>query len=187
MKTFATLLLTAWLALPAHAAVIHDEGVDGDLSGDQSAPTSLAFFVGSNTIIGSVVGGPDNRDYITFTIPPGRSLVALNLVGYSTSDIGFASFNTGTTSFIPGAGTNALFLSGIHITDADVGLDLLPLFVSRAVTTNALATPSLGAGDYCFLIQQTSGTFTEYELEFVFDSGTPVEHGTWGAIKALYR
>lgn len=190
MRTLATLVLTAALALPAGAAVVHDEAVDGDLSTNENAPTPLAFALGGNTVAGTVrnSGTPaDPRDYITFTVPPGQRLLALNLLFYSPTNISFAAFNAGATSFVPSVATDPMFLSGIHISGSLFGADLMPLFVTSNVTSNALTDPWLTSGTYCFVIQQANTTITTYRLEFVLDGTVPASASTWGSIKHLYR
>ena len=189
MKTCATIVLIAALfTSPAGAAVIWDEGMNGDLGTDPLIPTPLALSLGGNTVIGTVsnVAGTD-RDYITFTIPPFHVLSSLNLLVFTPNNLGFAAFNSGSTGFVPSAATNALFLSGIHPSAADVGMDLMPFFVNRAVTTNALPSPELGPGTYCFIIQQTSAITQSYSLEFVMQGSVPTETKTWSSIKALYQ
>ncbi len=154
----------------ALAGITYDESVDGDLSTDPNAPTALAFTLGSNTVSGTVTlsNQPSgDRDFITFTVGAGERLSALNLVAYSPDDAGFAAFNAGTTSFVPSAATDANFLAGILPEASQVGTDLLPAFVSSAVTTNSLPNPWLGPGDYAFVIQQTSPALQAYTLEFV--------------------
>jgi len=190
MKTLATLALLLTLAAPAGAAIIYDESVSGDLSTNAASPTALAFAVGGNTIVGTVansaaVGG--DRDFITFTVPAGQVLVALNLLGFAPDNLAFIAFNAGPTSFVPSAATNGSFLAGIHPSAANVGANLMTLFVTSSVTTNALPAPQLDPGVYSFVIQQTSNVVTSYALEFVLDAGVPARGTTWGAIKALYR
>ena len=52
------------LAAPlTHAAVVWNESVNGDISGNRLAPTTVALSVGSNDVIGSVVGNPSDIDY----------------------------------------------------------------------------------------------------------------------------
>lgn len=188
MKTCAIVLLLVALAVPVSAALVHDETVSGDLSTDPAAPTPLAFAVGGNTIIGTT-GNPGtvDRDYITFTIAPGYILTGLNLLALAPDNLAFTSFNAGTTSFVPSGATAASFLAGIHINAANVGSNLMPLYVSSSVTGNSLATPDLGTGSYCFLVQQTSPIVQSYTLEFVLAGTVSTSGTTWGAIKALYR
>jgi hypothetical protein len=184
LSAFGVLALT----LSAAAAVVHDEGSDGDLSSNELNPTALVFAVGGNTVIGAVsnVAGVD-RDFVTFTIALGQSLTALNLLAYSPDNLGFAAFNAGTTSYIPSGTTAGNFLAGIHPSGTNVGTDLLPLFVSSSVTGNSLPAPSLGPGDYCFMIQQTSPITTSYSLEFVVQQPVPTTQSAWGRIKALFE
>jgi len=188
MKFSATVLLLIALALPSSAAVVHDEGVSGDLSTNPAAPTALGFAVGGNTIIGTTgyVTAID-RDYITFTIAPGQLLTALNVLVFTPNNIAFAAFNAGATSYVPSIATAGNFLAGIHMDATDQGTDALPRFVSTSVTTNSLPAPQLGPGTYCFLIQQTNAVVTSYSLEFVIEQTVPVENTTWGAVKALYE
>jgi len=189
MKALATLGLLVVLAVPASAAVIHNEASDGDLSTDALNPTPVVFAPGSNTIIGTVtnIGGADPRDYITFSIAAPFRLIILNLVNLAPNNIAFCAFNAGTQSFVPSVTTDPEFLAGIHITSSDIGTDLMPDFVDRNVTSNALAAPELDAGDYCFVIQQASPVNTSYALEFILDAGLPAEASTWGRMKRLYR
>jgi hypothetical protein len=187
MKTLAIALLLAAMAVPATAAIIHDEGVNGDLSSNEAAPTALAFPTGTSTIIGSVHGSPIDRDYITFTIGPNQVLAHLNLIALSPNNLAFTAFNAGSTSYIPSGSTNGLFLSGIHIDANDVGDDLMPYYDTRNVTTNSLSSPSLGPGTYCWMIQQTNPILQTYRLDWVIDQTIATEPSTWGKVKALYR
>ena len=190
MNLIATLSLIILLAPAAYAGVVHNEASDGDLSSDPATPTALVFAAGGNTIIGTVTSAAaasDPRDYITFTIPAAHMLAHLNLLSYSPPGLAFAAFNAGVTSFIPSVATDPLFLSGIHVGGADMGTDLMPLFVSRNVTSNALPLPLLEPGAYCFVIQQANTTVTSYQMEFVVESTVATRPSTWGTIKNLYK
>jgi len=187
MNRLAVLALIMVLALPAHAGVIHDEGVSGDLSTNAAAPTALTLALGGSTVIGSVTSPSDPRDYVAFTIPVGHALTHLNLLAYSPPGLSFAAFNAGLTSLVPSVATDPLFLSGIHVGGADFGQDLMPFFVERNVTSNALPSPLLPPGDYSFVIQQANTTVTSYQIEFVVESVVPTRSSTWGMIKSLYK
>lgn len=188
MKTCAIVLLVVALALPAFAAN-HDETVNGDLSTNPAAPTVLPLSVGSNVVLGTTgnTTGTIDRDYITFSLPPGHMLIGLTLLSFAPNNLAFASFNAGTTSFVPSGATAANFLAGIHPDASMIGTDLMPVFVSSSVTGNSLPAPNLPAGDYCFLIQQTSPITTLYGLDFIVAGPVPAVTSTWGSIKALYR
>jgi hypothetical protein len=187
MKTLAIVMLLAAIAVPASAAVVWNESINGDLSSSEAAPTAISFGVGSNQILGTVSGSPLDRDYITFTIGAGQTLSHLNLIAFSPDNLAFSAFNSGSTSFIPSGATNGLFLSGIHMSAADAGQDLMPFYDTRNVTTNSLPGPSLGPGTYCWMIQQTSPILQSYTVEFVIDGALRTDPQTWGMIKALYR
>ena len=187
MKLLATAVLIVALAAPAGAAVIWDEGSNGDLSSNPAAPSLIALSVGSNELLGTINGNPLDRDYITFTIPAGQVLTHLNLVVFTPDNPAFTALNAGSTSYVPSGTTNANFLSGIHITSADAGFDLLPFFDTRNVTTNSLPGPSLGPGTYCWMIQQTSPMVQIWRVEFVLEGPVATEASTWGRVKALYR
>lgn len=188
MKTCAIVLLLVALAIPAAAATVHDESSNGDISTNPAAPTALVFATGSNVVLGTT-GNPGvvDRDYITFTLAPGQILIGLTLVAFSPDNLAFASFNAGATSFVPSGATAASFLAGIHPSAANIGSNLMPLFVSSSVTGNSLATPDLGPGTYCFLIQQTNPIVQSYTLDFIVSSPVPTQNTTWGAVKSLYR
>jgi len=187
MKTFAIVLLLAALAVPAGAAIVWDEGTNGDLSSNPAAPTPVVLLVGSNELLGTVNGNPLDRDYITFTIPANQQLSHLTLIALSPNNLAFASFNSGSTSFAPSAATNASFLSGIHLDGNDVGDDLMLYFDTRNVTTNSLPLPMLGPGTYCWLIQQTSPIVQSWHVNFILEGTIATDATTWGKVKALYR
>lgn len=187
MKTLAIVLLLAAMAVPATAAVIHDEGSNGDLSSSEAAPTPLVFAIGGNTVIGSVNGLPLDRDYITFTIPASHALTHINLLSFSPNNVSFSSLNAGATSFIPSGATIGSFLAGIHIDANDIGDNLLVFYDTRSVTTNSLPSASLGPGTYSWLIQQTNPILQSYSVEFVLEGTIATESSTWGKVKALYR
>ena len=188
MRTIAIILLSVAMAVPAAAAVVHDESVDGDLSSDPNAPTALVFTPGVNTVTGTISGLPIDRDFITFTIAPDHQLAHMYMTVFAPpNDKAFMAFNVGTTSYIPTLATDGLFLSGIHMDANDLNMDLMPLFVNRNVTTEALLVPMLPPGDYCWMIQQVSAIVQSYSFDFVIETTIPAEVSTWGKVKALYR
>lgn len=92
MPIYRLLVLLAALALPFGSvqALTWNEGINGDLSGDGTAPTLLGTLdPGSNLIsgtMGSLGGtGPMDADIWNFTIAPGYDLTGINLVGYSAT------------------------------------------------------------------------------------------------------
>ena len=163
-------LLNASLA--AGAAVVHDEGVNGDFSDNPAAPTSLGTLaVGESEVIGDTVRdltGVFDRDYLTFTIGTGKLLTAIMLNDYQAAgdNLGFIGLYAGSSASTP-AGANptlAELLGGAHINSAVAG-DIFPL-IENLFGEDKFDRP-LGPGDYSILLQQTGPQFTEYQVGFV--------------------
>lgn len=154
-----------------HANTVWDESVDGDLSNNANAPTPLAFGVGSNVVVGSMGAPNDPREFLTFSIQNGQSLVSLWLMRYEDllvggpGNTGFHAINAGPTSFIPGAGTAGNFLGGDHVHGSQVGSDLLPLLAAAPLAGTGFTIP-VGPGTYSYIIQQTGPDLTGYTLDF---------------------
>lgn len=167
----------------AHAATAWDEGLDGDLSGDPLAPTTVVFADGVNTVSGSMSSNGDVRDYLTFTIPDGQQLVGILLQQYVDLDVGgpgnrgFYSINVGATSEIPSGANSDAFLGGAHLDPLPAGTDLLELLTTDSLTGTGV-TPPLGAGTYTFLVQQTGPQLTGYSLDFVV-APVPLPAAAW--------
>jgi len=188
MRILATCVLLLGLTASANAAVVWDENVNGLLSTDPAAPTLLAFSIGSNVVNGSCGNiSAQVRDYITFTVPAGHTLTALNLLAYSPENTGFAAVNSGNTSIVPSNPTIGFWMAGIHVDPSFLGTDLFDAMRDASLTLEALPASQLDPGDYTFIIQQTSPIITTYSLEFVLEGPVPTTPSTWGSIKALYR
>lgn len=181
--------LLAALALScqvASAGVFYFESSSGDLSNNFAAPTpggSLTF--GANTISGSSMSA--DRDFISFNVPVGMSLMAVNLTGFvSTDDLIFVALTSGTTSIDPAtAGANLGSLMGYgHAgsanTPAVVGTDVLDDLAAGAGAAG-FSTP-LGAGDYTLWVQQTNPQNVQYTFDLV---AVPEPSGTAGAAAVL--
>ncbi len=158
-------------ATAAFADVRWNEFVHGDLSSDPDAPTPLVFALGGNTIIGSVLGPDDRRDYITFDVPAGMALAALYQHQYVDLDsggpgnLGFHAINEGNTSWIPDQNTVGFFLGSNHMFPEVPGTDVLPQLADIPFGGIGFDIP-LGPGTYTYLIQQTGPDNTGYTLEF---------------------
>jgi hypothetical protein len=133
------------------------ESALGDFSGATSAPTAFALGTSSKTLLGSVTGGSDSADYLTFTVPAGYRLDAITLRAYqSTDNVAFIAIDEGAT-WTAGQTVSAM-LGWSHFGGAgDVGTDLL----AKA----NVAGGSLAAGTYTIWVQQL-GAATAYGLEF---------------------
>lgn len=174
MNTWVGRVVTLFVfGLAGCLPLTYDEAVDGDLSGDASAPTALDFTVGTNTISGQVTSSTpaDTRDFITFTIGHRHELRALRLASYrdlpggAPGNRGFHAINTGATSFVPSAATAASFLGGDHVDPVADGTDLLPALADGMPAGTGFTLP-LGPGTYSYVIQQTGPQVTSYRIEF---------------------
>ena len=186
MKLVAALLFLA-LAVPVHAGVVWDESVNGELSHSFSTPTLIPLSIGSNIINGSI-GNVDGkaRDYLRVVLSEGEMLGTINLLVWTPDNTGFMAITEGVHSYFPSFETEGFYISGIHVTGADVGANLIDLFITRSVTSEQLYGPLI-LGSYCMVLQQTSPFLTTYSMEFILNGPVATEQTTWGAIKALYR
>ena len=161
------------MGLPiAPASVVWEESFAGDLAGDPSLPTPLAFSLGNNIVKGRMTASApsDIRDYLTFEIGVGESLVAIRQLFYTDEsgnpgNRGFHALIAGTTSFIPAAENIANFLGSSHLDSLAPGADLLEGLGLAPTGGQGFSSP-LGAGTYTYVIQQTGQNVNLYSLDF---------------------
>lgn len=165
----------------ANAAVIWDESVNGDLSGNRLAPNAFVLSAGTSSIRATSVAG--DLEYVTFKLPAGHSITAVNHTSWVSNDnIGFIAVQAGTTFTQPATGTNVGQLLGWrHFGSASLGTDILP---GIGTGSGAIGfAPPLTLTDYTFWIQQTGGTAT-YQLDFVVVPA-PSSAGALGLLTVL--
>ncbi|MEM6333982.1 MAG: PEP-CTERM sorting domain-containing protein [Planctomycetota bacterium] len=159
----AALLAAATLTTPALGVTVWDESIDGDLSGDAFAPTSLIFSPGVNSIF-ATTGDPgnrdgDSRDNFTFDIPAGFELTSVDLVSYTTPGGAFQSslLQAGTgTAFDngnPAAATGFIGQSTLQATA--VGNNLAPA-----------GSASFQPGSYSWSVGEFGVPEATYQLDF---------------------
>lgn len=157
------MLSIAFVAVTGQAAVIWDESIQGDLSGDRLLPNNLIISPGSNTLIGTT--GNYDRDYFHFSLAPGQALTNIFLRDYvSQDDISFLGVQAGT--FITEDPTNANvanLLGWTFFGTPEIGTDLLPHMGANFGSIGFV--PPLTGSDYTFWLQQT-GDPTAYTLDF---------------------
>src|SRR5262249_17350042 len=80
-------------------STLYSEAASGALSNNQACPTvAPAMTLGTNSVIGSVVGAGDRQDWITIHVPSGMALSSLVLASYTSSDAqGFMGVQRGTS------------------------------------------------------------------------------------------
>jgi hypothetical protein len=160
------------------ATVFWNESINGDLSDNQAAPNVFALTNGVNSVIGTV-GGGNNQDWLSLTVPPGFQLNSLVLFSYTSTDgQGFTGLQSGT-AFVGSVNSPASYLGYAHFGTAAsngadlpaniVGLNILPAMGNNGpghVSAGAQGfTAPLGSGTYTFLIQQL-GSSTGYQFDY---------------------
>src|SRR4051794_5480117 len=90
------------VSIPAFAGSVNTEPVGG-FSSDRLSPTFLTFSAGSNQIFGSNGAGASAvRDYVTFTVPVGLGIIALNMLDTTPlGSIGFIGIEAGNQLTLP--------------------------------------------------------------------------------------
>ena len=180
MSLSRTLTLLAALALPLGTvhALTWNEGINGDLSGDGTAPTLLGTLdPGSNLISGTMgaLGGTGtmDADIWNFTIAPGYDLTGINLVGYSAT-----SGSTTNQSFMAIAAGPSIDVNdpSNHLSNALWGYgtdsfghtynDLLALLDAGPEFGGIGFNGPLTPGNYTFWIQEGSDQIN-YSIDFV--------------------
>jgi len=155
-------LAVAAFAQSATAATIWDESIDGDLSGDQLAPTVLVVGVGANSITGVTQTG--DVDFFTFTVPDGANLAQVILTSFdSADDLAFLAIQSGPV--ITDTASAAALLGWVHASATFVGTNVLDDMANGA---GALGfTTPLGPGTYTVWMQQTGADPVAYGLDLV--------------------
>jgi hypothetical protein len=93
---------------------------------------------------------------VTFTVPEGGTLVALNQLAYfdvigGFGNPGYHALIGGATSVVPGFGTANAFLGGAHVFTNAAGFDMLPELADTFTNGTGFSIP-LGPGDYSYVI-----------------------------------
>ena len=169
MRRFSPALIFTvllWFSASTRAAVIHDESVNGDLSGDRFNPTTYSLSFGVNSLHATTSG--TDLEYVTLIVPPGYQLASIVVVSYvSANGIAFIGVQSGTTFTEDPINPNVANLLGwAHFgTDfGSVGQDILD---DMGMGFGAIGfTPPLPAGPYTYWIQQFDFDPTTYQLDF---------------------
>jgi len=168
MKPFVLLgsvALSLIVAAGSGAVVIHDEGVDGDLSNDRLVPTALAAGLGTNSVIATSQAG--DREFYSITLAAGTNLAAINLVSYSGADIAFIAVQSGATFTEDPAAPNVANILGYSHFGPGVGGATGDILDNIGVGAGSIGfIPPLPTGTYTFWSQQTGPAVT-YQLDFV--------------------
>lgn len=154
-------------AVHASAVVTWNETINGPLSNNRLAPTSVDLVPGINSFLGTTVSG--DREYVTMSVPSGQKLVQILLESYvGVDETAFIAVQAGTTFTEPPTGTNVNNVLGYaHFGPAvnTIGDDILPSIGEGPGSIGFL--PPLTGSDYTFWIQQTGTNATTYRFDFV--------------------
>jgi hypothetical protein len=170
-------LVAAVITSPAAAVTIWDEGVDGDLSGAQAAPTLLALGLGTNSISGTTLAG--DLDFFSITVPAGTGLARLVLTAHeSVDDLSFLAIESGPVITDLTSATN--MLGWLHPSPAFVGADILD---DMALGAGAIgfAAP-LGPGTYALWMQQTGPEIVAYGFDLIVEPAAVPEPPMFGLL-----
>ena len=139
--------------------LVYDESVDGDLSNNNTTPSSITFVAGNNRIV--TEQSSDNTDYFTFEVPEGYELSEIIVDDFDILDDAFIGIANGTT--INGFTADEL-LGGLVYGVSHIDTNILPAIGLLAGTTGF--SGALPAGEYSVWLNQTGSTST-VTLNFV--------------------
>jgi hypothetical protein len=176
-------LATAAMAAFGSAAKATD--YTGPFSTDNTAPTSLSFTLGGNTVTGTSGGFVSN--YMTFTIPTGEALSSIVVLdGSPAPDRFFFGIASGDEVVVDPSFTSAAGLIGWTLfSDADDNTDVLPaLGVAAPPNFPAIPgatgfTPPLGAGVYSTWVVDGDGATNAVPFKLNFVLSAVPEPATW--------
>ena len=155
--------------LIGQTAIVHNEGVDGDLSSILSSPTIVGTLtLGSNEFVGSGYGFglPDRVDAFTFNIDEGQVLKKLAITEYAPD-----FFSTGSLFLVSGVdGSGPLIISAL--------CGPIPNFCTNLDLLVALQTGPQGEGAYTLYWQFLGGSPIPWEMELTV-SEVPVPAAIW--------
>ncbi|MDZ4754146.1 MAG: PEP-CTERM sorting domain-containing protein [Phycisphaerae bacterium] len=160
----------AGLVTSAHAGIVFDESVSGDLSDDRFAPSALALESGVNSITGTFGISPDptmpDLDYVTVTVPVGYELDSFVVLAANVGGaFSFVGMELGDIVSIPydWHSIESPLLGWAHFGSASVGFDLLPELGSAPGAVGF--DGPLGAGQYTLWIMELDNS-SEYSYSF---------------------
>jgi hypothetical protein len=149
------------LSNPAKAAVVWNETLQGDLSGNRTTPTLIPVLPGDNDVIGAIQSG--DLDYVRIDVLPNTKLTSIVVKSYQgvdqTSFIGLQQGPTFTVDSFAAAPEDMYGYAHFFPGAGDILDDMGTAFGAQGFT------PPLNPGSYTFWIQQL-GSATNYDLNF---------------------
>lgn len=182
-RALAAIAASVVVAAPfAHADVLWDEAVNGDLSSDNLNPNLFALLPGSNTIFGDTSPNPElDPDFFTLSVPAGFEISSIVFVRYqSGDDQAFFAMEVGGQISDTGSPVALLTAALIGSISGSMEGDELLDDLQEGNIWGGFAG-NIGAGDYTFWYQETAAA-TSYGFDFVL---TPVPTPASGALLAV--
>src|SRR4051812_44568374 len=111
MTILRAISVFACITAPLYCASVNTEPAGG-FSSNGLSPTMLTFSAGSNQILGSNGSGANSvRDYVSFTVPSGLFLTAINMLDTTPiGNVGFIGIESGPQLTLP---TNTATAAGL--------------------------------------------------------------------------
>jgi hypothetical protein len=187
LLTLSALMIYGVINANSAFAASWNEAIQGELSSNPLAPSTLTLDLGSNSVIGSFnPQGVYDPDYLTVIVPTGTQLSGL-LYGsnFVINDArSFIGVDIGTTVDLTPTPTSQFGLHGYaHIPiGSSVGTDFLPE-IGNGFGSQGFTGP-LAAGTYTFWMQETSGALGTYAWDFVINTAPVPEPETYAMLLA---
>jgi hypothetical protein len=140
---FVAALALTWVG-PRHVFANYDEFQAGELSDAAGQPTKVELGISQTRISGILGGG--NRDYLTFTVQPGKKISSVQLAHFnSNNDLALVAIQSGASWT---AGNKTSQMLGQQLLGPDeIGRPLLGISLDRPLLP----------GNYTMLLQQAGG------------------------------
>ena len=142
------------------ASATHTESINGELSGDYTAPDIIALSSGNNTITGTIgnngntgsTNGSD-ADYFSFNLNSNQTLTEINILSFvGSNNVSFFGY-VEDSAF---AGQEGSDVDGFELINAASGNVILDI-IGGPITDTTLS----------FWLQETADTIVDYSIEFV--------------------
>ncbi len=124
-STFLICLALSVVSPSVHADVVWDEGIQGDLSNFESAPTDVLLVVGENEFIGTVGGtsNPNNGDGFDSFLFVVNALESVDSIIIDDYQVFGGNLSTGFNIFQ----SDGTYLGGLAMNTSHIGQDVLSL------------------------------------------------------------